>query len=201
MSSLLPQPSYTIRQLSKTCSDVFENHVQHLTHYLPNMNMVCMSMFGFASMHSQAWVALSKMVSVSKPLRYEQLLSINRCYGIVVSAWIFGAAVAASMLILNPTWNTNVCWFTFESHNIRISALDLLLYLVSLVCPELVLTYASVRIFLVIVRAHRQVSAQVQSISGGVDESGMETLKAIRSARNVLVIYFVALALCSYGSL
>ena len=116
-------------------------------------------------------------------------------------AWIFGAAVAASMLILNPTWNTNFCWFTFESHNIRISALDLLLYLVSLVCPELVLTYASVRIFLVVVRTHRQVSAQVQSISGGVDESGMETLKAFRSARNFLVIYFVALALCSYGSL
>ena len=55
--------------------------------------------------------------------------------------------------------------------------------------------------FLVVVRADSQVSAQVQSISEGVDESGMVTLKAIRSARNVLGICFVALALCSSGSL
>ena len=53
--------------------------------------------------NSQAWVALSKMVSVSKPLRYEQMLSRNRRYGIIVSAWIFGAAVAASRLSLSPT--------------------------------------------------------------------------------------------------
>ena len=147
--------------------------VQHLTQYLPKINMVCMSMFGFASMHSQAWVAFSKLVSVSKPLRYEQMLSRNRCYEIIVSVWIFGAAVAASRLLLSPTWNTDVCWFIFEAHNITISASVLLLYLVSLVFfPELVLNYASVRIFLVIVRAHRQISVQVQSISGGADDSG-----------------------------
>ena len=140
------------------------------------------------------------MVSVSKPLRYEQMLSRNRCYGIIVSAWIFGAAVAASRLSLSPTWNTNVCWFTSEAHR-SLFALDLVLYLVSLVCPELVLTYASVRILVVVVRADSQVSAQVQSISGGVDESGMVTLKAIRSARNVIGICFVALAICSSGTL
>ena len=125
--------------------------VQYLTQYLPNINRVCMSMFGFASMHSQAWVAFYKMASVSKQLRYEQLLSRNRCYGIIVSTWIFGAAVAASRLILSPTWNINVCWFTFEAHDISVSALVLVLYLVSLVCPELVFTYASMRIVLVVV--------------------------------------------------
>ena len=173
----------------------FTPRVQHLTQYLPEINMVCQSVFGVASMHSQAWVAFSKMISVSKPLRYEQLLSRNRCYGIIGSTWIFGAAVAASRLILSPTWNTDTCWFTFEAHNRSVSALVLVLYLVSLVCPELVLTYASVRIFVVVARAHSQVSSQVQSISGGADDSGMVTLKAIRSARNVLVICFVALAL------
>ena len=107
--------------------------VQHLTLYLP--------------VDAQpGLVALSKMVSVSKPLRYEQLLSRNRCYRIIVSTWIFGAAVAASKLILSPTWIRNVCWFTFEAHNITVSALDLVFYLISLVCPKLVLTYANVRI-------------------------------------------------------
>ena len=108
------------------CSRVI-SRVQHLTQYLPKINMVCLSIFGFASMQSQAWVAFSKMVSVSKPLRYEQLLSRNRCYGIIVSTWIFGAAVAASMLLLSPTWHTDVCWFTFEAHNRSVSALVLVL--------------------------------------------------------------------------
>ena len=135
------------------CSRVI-SRVQHLTQYLPKINMVCLSIFGFASMQSQAWVAFSKMVSVSKQLRYE--LSRNRCHGIIVSTWIFGAA---SRLLLSPSWNTDVCWFTFEAHSRSVSALVLVLYLVSLVCPELVLTYAIVRImFLVVVRAHIQVS-------------------------------------------
>ena len=138
------------------CSRVI-SRVQHLTQYLPKINMVCLSIFGFASMQSQAWVAFSKMVSVSKQLRYE--LSRNRCHGIIVSTWIFGAAVAASRLLLSPSWNTDVCWFTFEAHSRSVSALVLVLYIVSLVCPELVLTYAIVRImFLVVVRAHIQVS-------------------------------------------
>ena len=130
------------------CSRVI-SRVQHLTQYLPKINMVCLSIFGFASMQSQAWVAFSKMVSVSKQLRYE--LSRNRCYGIIVSTWIFGAAVAASRLLLSPTWNTDVCWFTFEAHSRSVSALVLVLYLVSLVCPELVLTYAIVRIMFLVV--------------------------------------------------
>ena len=52
------------------CSRVI-SRVQHLTQYLPKINIVCLSIFGFASMQSQAWVAFSKMVSVSKQLRYE----------------------------------------------------------------------------------------------------------------------------------
>ena len=140
------------------------------------------------------------MVSVSKPLRDEQMLSKNRCYRIVVSAWIFGVAVAVSRLIINPTWNTDVSWFTSEAHSVRVAALVFVLYLVSLVCPGWLSPMRVCEfIFLVVVRA--QVSAQVQSISGGVDELEMVILKAIRYTRNVLVIYFVALALCSSGSL
>ena len=135
------------------------------------------------------------MVSVSKPLRYKQLLSRNRYYGIIVSTWIFGAAVATSGLILSPTWNTVICWFTFEAHNIGVSALVLVLYLVSLVCPEPVLAYASEGIFLVVVRTDSIVSAQVQSISGDADELGIVTPKAMRSARNVQCHL-----LCSSGS-
>ena len=67
-------------------------------------------------------------------------------------------------------------------------------YLFSFFIPEISLIYATVRIFLVVVRADSQVSAQVQSIRGGANEAGLVTLKAIRSAKNVLIICLVAVA-------
>ena len=176
------------------CSNVTSS-VQHMTRHLPKVNIILIWFFGFISQHSQAWVALSKMVSVLKPLRYEQLISRNRCYGIIVCIWIVSAALAASRLVLATTWNMNFCMYIIEANNISVSALSLFLYVLSSIVPQMVLLYATVRNFLVVVRAHSHVSAQVQSISGGADVSGMVTLKAIRSARNVLVICFVALAL------
>ena len=169
--------------------------VQHMTLYLPKINMISMTFFSIVSLHSQAWVALYKMVSVLKPLRYEQLLSRNRCYGIIVSTWVVGAALASTTLTSSCTWNTDVCTYRVVANNSSFSVLALGLYIVSSVLPGAALVYATARIFLVVVRAHSQVSAQVQSISGGADQSGMVTLKAIRSAKNVLVICFVALAL------
>ena len=169
--------------------------VQHMTQYIPKINMACMWMFGFASMHSQAWVAMSKMVSVLKPLRYEQLLTRNRCYGIIIFIWVVGAALASSTSSLTVTWNMNVCTYRNEANNASVSVFMLFLFVVSSIVPEVVLIYTTARIFILVVRTHSQVSAQVQSISGGANESGMVTLKAIRSAKNVLVICFVALAL------
>ena len=161
--------------------------VRTMTEYLPKINMFCIWFFGFASQHSQSWVALSKMVAILRPLKYEQLFSRNRCYGIIVFNWVVGSVLAGSRLALIMEWD--------NENNATVSILSLVGYAVSVVLPELALIYATVQIFIVVVRVHRHVSAQVQSISGGSANSGLVTLKAVRSARNILVICFVALAL------
>ena len=134
------------------------------------------------------------MIAVLRPLRYEQLLTKHRCYIIIVSIWVVSAALAASRWILTVTWNMNFCMYRLEAGNRIISSYVLVTYLFSFLIPAFSLIYATVRIFLVVVRADSQVSAQVQSISGGADEAGLVTLNAIRSAKNVLIICFVAVA-------
>ena len=169
--------------------------VRTMTEYLPKINMFCIWFFGFASQHSQSWVALSKMVAILRPLKYEQLFSRNRCYGIIVFNWVVGSVLAGSRLALIMEWDNENCTSGPEKNNATVSILSLVGYAVSVVLPELALIYATVQIFIVVVRVHRHVSAQVQSISGGSANSGLVTLKAVRSARNILVICFVALAL------
>jgi hypothetical protein len=169
--------------------------VRNMTQYLPKINLFCMWFFGFVSQHSQSWVALSKMVAILRPLKYEQMFSRNRCYGIIVFNWIVGAALAASRLTLATGFSTNHCAFTLKTRKGSEPVSMIFAFVFSIVLPVLVLVFATARIFIVLVRVHSQFSAQVQSISGGSAHSGLVTLKAIRSARNILVICFVALAL------
>ena len=63
------------------------------------------------------------------------------------------------------------------------------------ILPVGVIVYATVRICIVVLRTHRQISAQAQSIvmgSEAVGNPGFVTAQAIRSSRNVLVICSVS---------
>ena len=66
------------------------------TRYLPEIQMFCLWWFGFNSLHNLSWVALSKIVAILKPFRYEQLLTRNRCNGTIVINLVVGAALAAA---------------------------------------------------------------------------------------------------------
>ena len=63
------------------------------TRYLPEIQMFCYWWFGFNSMYSLSWVALSKMFTIWKPLRYEKLLTRRRCHGIKVFNWVIDSSV------------------------------------------------------------------------------------------------------------
>ncbi len=65
------------------------------TKVLGAMPPICTSSFGFVSMHSQAWVALSKIVVILKPHRHAQFISRTSCYRTIASTWIVGAGVGA----------------------------------------------------------------------------------------------------------
>ena len=167
------------------------------TRYLPEIQMFCLWWFGFNSLHSLSWVALSKMVAILKPFRYEQLLTRNRCYGIIVFNWVVGAVLAAAKFTIDVTWNTSICTFRVPANNKQASRLIISTYVVTVVIPGITLIVATVMMLIVVLRTHKQICAQVMSIGGGggAINTGLVTLQTIRSAKNILIICFVSIAL------
>ena len=189
------------------CSRATPN-IRLTTQYLPKIQMFCFWWFGFNSFHSVTWVALSKMVAILKPFRYEQLLARNRCYGIIAFNWVVGAALAAVKLTFDTTWNMSMCTFRSPANNKHASRLILSTYLLGGIIPVATLIVATCIMLVVVLRTHKQISAQVQSIGGGgggagsggagsrggVVSAGFVTVKTIRSAKNILIICFVSIA-------
>ncbi|KAI0227670.1 hypothetical protein LSAT2_021827 [Lamellibrachia satsuma] len=143
------------------------------------------------------------MIAILKPFRYEQLLTSNRCYGIIVFNWVVGAALAAAKFTIDVTWNTSICTFRIPANNKQASRLIISTYVVSVVIPGIALIVATVMMLIVVLRTHKQICAQVQSIGGGggggggggAINTGLVTLQTIRSAKNILIICFVSIAL------
>ena len=164
---------------------------------LPKIQMFCFWWFGFNSLYSLSWVAVSKLIAITMPLRSEQLLTRRRCYGIIAFNWIVGAVLAASKMSYYGAWNTSLCTARGPVNNKLASMLILSTYIVTVVVPDVVLIVATIMTLVVVLRAHRQICTQVQSI-GGVGaqlKPGHVTVQAIRSARNILVICFMSMAL------
>ena len=167
--------------------------VRHMTTYLPGVQLFFVVWFGFTSLNSLCWMTVSKMVAVLKPLRYEQILSRKRCFGIIVFYWICSAVLAATKLNQGAYWNSVSCTGALPKTD-KISVLVVLVNFV-LFIPSVVLVYATARIVIVVVRTHRAISSQVHIINGAGPTSGFVTLKAIRAAKNILIICFVTLLL------
>ena len=174
------------------CSNATPN-VKYMT-ILPDLHMFFLWWFSFNSLHSLCWLTVCKMVAVLKPFRYEQLFTLNRCYGIIVFNWVVGAALAATKFTVRPVFSQIMCVHTFLP-GYGISSLSLFTYAVTAVGPILVLLYATTRIFIVIVRTHKIILAQVHAIDGDTGSAGLVTLQAIRSAKNILFICSVSLIL------
>ena len=167
--------------------------VRHMTTYLPEVQLFFFVWFGLTSLNSLCCMTVSKLVAVLKPLRYEQILSRTRCFGVIIFYWICSAAVAATKLNQGAYWKSVTCTGVLPETD-EISVLVVLVNLV-LFIPSVVLVYATARIVIVVVRTHRAISSQVHIINGAEPSSGLVTLKAIRAAKNVLIICFVTLLL------
>ena len=167
------------------CSSATPN-VKYMT-ALPYFHMFSVWWFNFNSLHSMLWLTVCNMVAILKPFRYEQLFTLNRCYGIIIFNWVVGAALAATKFTVLPVFSINLCVHKFLP-GYGISPLSLFTYGVTFVVPILVLLYATTRIFIVIVRTHKRILAQVHAIDGDTGSAGLVTLQAIRSAKNILVI-------------
>ncbi|KAK2139664.1 hypothetical protein NP493_6254g00001 [Ridgeia piscesae] len=108
------------------------------------------------------------MIAITQPLRYEQVLTRNRCYFIIGCIWLTGAVSGTLLAPFSATWNFGQCIF-----------------------DATLSTYSATRIFFAILRTHRQITVQVNSIggeNGNFATTPSLTLKSIRSGRNVLIM-------------
>ena len=173
------------------CSRATPN-ARRMVQYLPKIQAACSVWFNFNSMHSLCWVTVCKMVAITKPLRYEQLLTRSRCCIVISGIWISGVGTS---LLLSPTvtndFNFETCVYMNISDKPTVYVVLVLFALVfGLVLPLVVIVISTGTIFRVIVKTHRQIAVQTNSIAGYISVENIPslTLKSIRSGRNVLII-------------
>ena len=174
------------------CSNATPN-VRNMLRYLPRINELCFVWFGLISIHSLCWVTVCKMVAITKPLRYEQLFTRTRCYLIITGIWLSGAVYAAALSPWIVSWDLDVCVYYIPVETLPTYAVAFLLigFAFGLTAPLALIVYANVRIFVIIVRTHRQIAAQANSIGGHIPFVGnipSLTSRSIRSGRNVLIL-------------
>ena len=178
------------------CSRVTSS-ILHETRYLPKINVLAFWWFGIVSLYSLCWMTMSKAIAIIMPFRSDQILSRRRCHIIITMTWVIGFILAAVNFKVESTWNTSICTYRYPSDSkFRIFILNY--FIVAAILPRCFLVYGTVRIFIVVLRTHRQVTAQAQSIGvagSGSGQSGTVTGQAIRSSVNILVICVVSIVL------
>ena len=171
------------------CSRATPN-VRNMTEYLPGVHAFFSAWFSFNSMHSLCWMTIYKMVAITNPFRCEQLLTRSRCYLLICGIWFTGAVIGVSLIPTSTAWNMNACGFYIDVPKGIVSVL-IIDVLIGIVWPTVAIFYSTTRIFITIIRTHRQISAQLNSIGGGIGEAAPSlSVNSIRSGRNVLLICF-----------
>ena len=159
--------SLTLSDLANGCTTmpisavVYSNatpQARTMIRYLPKVQIMCTVWFTYTSMHSLCWVTVCKMIAITQPLRYEQILSRRRCYVIIASTWLRGAALTASFLHGETTWNFDTCIVKKNRHAVAMRAIYLIGLTLGLAAPIVGIVYATARIFCVIVQTHHGVN-------------------------------------------
>ena len=175
------------------CSNATPN-VRYMLPYVPRVLQVCSVWFNYTSVHSLCWVTLCKMIAITKPFRYEQRLTRNRCYLIIACIWLTGGMFVFAGTHLVTELDLRTCMFALPA--ISDVMIQLVLgVIIGLFVPAFVIVYATTKIVCVIVRTHHQMTSQVNSISGSSGNTSSLTLKTIRSGRNILLICFAFIIL------
>ena len=176
------------------CSQATPN-VRNMTEYLPKIHAGVATGFMVTSLHSLCWMTVYKMVAITNPFRCEQLLTQRRCYIIICSLWLTGALVGGTLVPTATSWNLEACAFNVDVSKGYVSVL-VVVVVVGFALPSVAIVYSTTRIFLAILRTHRQITAQMNSIGGEITGTVPSlNLTSIRSGRNVLIVCFTFVAL------
>ena len=164
---------------------------------LPEIHAFMVWRFAFNSMYSLCWLTLSKVVVILNPFKVERFLTHKRCYFIISMNWIIGCVLALGNFTMDIPWNTVRCTYgRTDEHSMKIG--HLAVFLMGVALPVSVLVYGTLRIFIVVMRTHRQILALENSVAVGENSfgnTGFVTFQAIRSSSNMFIIYVVSLIL------
>ena len=152
----------------------------------------------FASLLSLCFATMSKMVSITRPLQCDRIFTKTRCYVIVASIWATGAVLVLGWSRSALSWNSEACVSQPEYESSRLTELMRVIYVTFIFIGLVAITYATVRILLVIFRTHLHTTSQVHSIGGNTAATETDvslTLMSIRSGRNVLIMCAVTVLL------
>ena len=178
------------------CSNTIPE-VRDMITYLPAIQRFCFMWFTINSVHSLGGLTVCKMFSLLYPLRYEQLFTRSRCYVFIAFIWLIGLALAASASgYLDSAWDLRTC--IYDVPDGAHSSVMPIVIVGTDVLALIIIVYATARIFWIVVRAHLQITAQVNSIgghAGTVVNNASLTLQSIRSGRNVLLVCLGVLVL------
>ena len=166
------------------------HHLLALAPYMAAIQVICLRLFAFVSLHSLSWVTLCKMIAITNPFIYERHLYCGRCYFIIATIWFVGFLVAGAVIPLDTRWYPAICMARTVVDTPQAS-LIMLLFMIGITIPVVVIAYATTRIVYVIVRTHQRIAAQAQSIGcdhGSSGHTASVTVQSIRSARNVLIV-------------
>ena len=176
------------------CSNLTPN-VKYMLSVLPDVHMFCIWWFSFNSFHSLCWLTMCKMIAVTRPFQFEQIVTLNRCRFVIVFNWVMCAALAATKLNRRAEFAVAMCVYTFPTGSV-VSPLYLVTYVVGTVIPLSGLVYSTTRIFIVVMRAHSTNPVQVHAIdASSTGNAATVMMRSIRSAANILIICVVSLAL------
>ena len=170
---------------------------------LPEIHAFTMLWFGFNSMYSLCWLTISKAIVILNPFKVEQRLSHKRCYFIIGTYWVIGFLLAMVNATASITWNTVLCTHFLPNVN-SLKAVYMAYFVVSIVLPVSVIVYGTIRIVIVVVRTHRQISALEHSVAFGNNTAGSTdfiTVQAIRSSKNICHLHRYVTSKHTYTSL
>ena len=195
------------------CSDASPS-VKHMT-ILPDLHMFFLWWISFNSLQSLCWL------TVLKPFRYEQPLLRRHHLQLGRRCRFSSNQVHGTSRVCSSSERTTIFPLYVRRHgrcpSLRTPSrsLSLFTYAVTVVVPLYVRRHGRCpslrtpsrprhrslffstprREFIFIVRTHTRISAQVHVIDAGTGSAGLVTLRAIRSARNVLIICSVSMIL------
>ena len=169
--------------------------------YLPKVQFFFMTWFVSTSWLGVLGVTVTKTITIIRPLRCRDIMTPRRCYAVIVWGWMICLcqAVLNTALSGNVTCNVDMCSYRLPI-NKNYSTLFATLVVLSSGSLFLLLAYSSAHIFVVVLRAHKQIAALARSMgraTGSDVTANNLTRRSVRSARNIFIICVTAMTLAS----